>query len=229
MLATSEFGQEIHEEINLYVTNNRLNEASFRQKLDPISKNIIKNQNPVDLLFKDLKHFDTQNPVEMLFKDLKHCDTQNSVIANLILEVDIGKKKDLSKFLSQAPDFKDLKLESRLDKLHSRNEFFNKNNNYPFIPPPPPQPPQPPYVPPPPPFQPPNLSDFSNNRPPSPPLPLPPPSTRQPPNLSFFNNEQKLIFPTPPAPTKKTSTATNTTQRMSGDRLIGELEQVIEK
>ena len=92
LLATSEFGQEIHEEINLYVTNNRLNEASFRQKLDPISKNIIKNQNPVDLLFKDLKHFDTQNPVEMLFKDLKHCDTQNSVIDNLIREVDIGKK-----------------------------------------------------------------------------------------------------------------------------------------
>ena len=196
LLATSEFGQEIHEEINLYVTNNRLNEASFRQKLDPISKNIIKNQNPVDLLFKDLKHFDTQNPVEMLFKNLKHWDTQNSVIGNLIREVDIGKKKDLSKFLSQAPDVEDLKLQSRLNKLHSRNEFFNiggddNNNNYPFIPPPPPpQPPQPPYVPPPPPFQPPNLGDlFSNNRPPSPPLPLPPPLTRQPPNLSFFNNE----------------------------------------
>ena len=37
MLATSEFGQEIQGEIDLYVTNDRLNKASFRQKLDPIS------------------------------------------------------------------------------------------------------------------------------------------------------------------------------------------------
>ena len=61
LLATSEFGQEIQDEIDLYVTIDRLNEASFRRKLDPISKNIIENKNPIELLFKDLKHFDTQN------------------------------------------------------------------------------------------------------------------------------------------------------------------------
>ena len=150
---------------------------------------MIKNQNPIELLFKDLKHFDKQNPVT----------------GNLIPEVDIGKKKDLSKFLSHAPDVKDLELQSRLNKLRSRNEFFNSGddnniNNFSFIlPSPPPQLPQPPYVPPPLPFQLPNLSDlFSKNRPPLPPL-LPPPPTRQPPNLSFFNNEQTSIFLTPPA------------------------------
>ena len=126
-----------------------------------------------------------------MFKDLKHSDTQNPVIGNLICEVDIGKKKDLSKFLSQAPDVKGLELQLMVNKLNSRNEFFDSgddNNNYPFIPPPPPpQPSQPPYVPLPPPFQPPNLSDlFSNDRPPSPPLPPPPPPTSQPPNLPFF-------------------------------------------
>ena len=31
----SEFGQEVQGEIDLYVTNNRLNEASFRRKFDP--------------------------------------------------------------------------------------------------------------------------------------------------------------------------------------------------
>ena len=60
-----------------------LSEARFRRKLDPILKNIIKNQYPTELLFKDLNHFDTLNPV----------------IGNLSREVDIGKKTGLSKFL----------------------------------------------------------------------------------------------------------------------------------
>ena len=115
LLATCEFGQEIHGEIDLYVTNDRLNEAIFRRKLDLVSKNIIKNQNSFELLFKDLEHFDTKNPV----------------IENLIREIDIGKKKDLSKFLSKAPDFRDLEMQSRPNKLRSKNDFFNKvdNNN----------------------------------------------------------------------------------------------------
>ena len=76
LLATSEFGQEIGVEIDLYVTIDRLNEASFRRKLDPISKNIIENKNPIELLFKGLKHFDTQNPA----------------IGSSIREFQIGKK-----------------------------------------------------------------------------------------------------------------------------------------
>lgn len=42
LLATSEFGKEIQVEIDLYVTNSKLNEVSFRQKHDPESKNILK-------------------------------------------------------------------------------------------------------------------------------------------------------------------------------------------
>ena len=75
--ATSNFGEEIQGELDLCVTNNRLNEASFRRRLDPISKNILRNKNPIELLFKDAKHFDPQNPV----------------IGSLIKEVDVGKKK----------------------------------------------------------------------------------------------------------------------------------------
>ena len=77
ILVTSNFGEEIQEELNLYITNNRLSEASFRRRLNPISKNIIRNKNPVELLFKDVKHFDAQNPVN----------------GSLIKEVEIGKKK----------------------------------------------------------------------------------------------------------------------------------------
>ena len=54
-----------------------MNEASFRQKLDPISNNVTKNKKPVELLFKDVKHF----------------DAKKSVIGSLIREVDITEKK----------------------------------------------------------------------------------------------------------------------------------------
>ena len=40
ILATSDFGEEMQGEQDLYVTINRLNEASFRRRLEPISKNI---------------------------------------------------------------------------------------------------------------------------------------------------------------------------------------------
>ena len=63
LLATSEFGEENQAETDLYVTNDRLGEASFRRKLDPMSKSIIRNQNPVMLVFKDifLRTFDVRN------------------------------------------------------------------------------------------------------------------------------------------------------------------------
>ena len=76
LLVTRNFSEEIQEEVDLCVTNNRLNEASFRRSLDQISKHIITNENPIELLFKDVKHFDAKNPV----------------IGSLIKEVDIGKK-----------------------------------------------------------------------------------------------------------------------------------------
>ena len=62
LLATSYFGEEIQGVLDLYVTNNRLNEASFRGRLEPISSNIIRNKNPIELLLKNVKHFDGQNP-----------------------------------------------------------------------------------------------------------------------------------------------------------------------
>ena len=40
ILATSDFTKGMQTDINHYVTRDRINNASFRQKLDPISKNI---------------------------------------------------------------------------------------------------------------------------------------------------------------------------------------------
>ena len=54
ILATTDFAKEIQVGINHYVTKNRIDNASFRQKLDPISKNILRRQNPLELFLKIL-------------------------------------------------------------------------------------------------------------------------------------------------------------------------------
>ena len=62
-MATSDFGKSIQTDINHYVTRDRINDASFRQRLDPISKNILRRQNPVELVFEDISTFDAENPI----------------------------------------------------------------------------------------------------------------------------------------------------------------------
>ena len=42
LLATSDFAKSMQTDINHYVNRDRINDASFRQKLDPISKNILR-------------------------------------------------------------------------------------------------------------------------------------------------------------------------------------------
>ena len=60
------------------------------------------------------------------------------------------KKKDLSKFSDKAPDIRDLEIQSRLNKLSEKNEFFNRSSNNNFFPPNlPPSPLGPPLLPPP--------------------------------------------------------------------------------
>lgn len=63
ILATSDFAMEIQTDFNHYVTRDRINNASFRQKLDPVSKNIISRQNTLKLVFEDISTFDCKNPI----------------------------------------------------------------------------------------------------------------------------------------------------------------------
>ena len=86
-LATSDFAKEMQTDINHYVTRDRLNNMSFRQKLDPIAKNMFRRQNPLELVFEDISTFDTQNPI----------------VGLLLRELDIGKKDLASKLIKKAP------------------------------------------------------------------------------------------------------------------------------
>ena len=54
ILATSDFVKGMQTDTNHYVTNDRPNNASFRQKLDSIGKNILRRQNPLELVFEDI-------------------------------------------------------------------------------------------------------------------------------------------------------------------------------
>ena len=48
----------------------------LRQKLDPISKNILRRQNPLELVFEDISTSDAENPI----------------IGSWLRELDVGKK-----------------------------------------------------------------------------------------------------------------------------------------
>ena len=60
---TSDFAKGMQTDINHYVTRDRINNASFRQKLNPISKNNLGRQNSLELVFEDISTFDPENPI----------------------------------------------------------------------------------------------------------------------------------------------------------------------
>ena len=70
-----------------YVTRDRTNNASFGQKLDPISKNILRRQNPLELVFEDISTFDAENPI----------------VGSLLREIDIKKKQSDRDFIKSLP------------------------------------------------------------------------------------------------------------------------------
>ena len=134
------------------MTRDRINNASFRQKLDPISKNILWRQNPLELVFEDISTFDAENPI----------------IGSLLRELDVGKKVEASNLIKIAPGppGQNFAIQNRLNKLNKLRDFEpelrnNNNSNNDLSPAPSPLPFSPgagPFIPPPPlstPFQPP--------------------------------------------------------------------------
>ena len=118
ILATSDFAKSIQIDINHYVTRDRINNASFRQKLDPISRNILRRQNPLELVFEDISTFDAENPI----------------VRSLLREIDLKKKQTDSDFVKSLPSHpgKEFEIKKRLDKLRgldASDNIYNNNNN----------------------------------------------------------------------------------------------------
>ena len=110
MLATSDFAKGMETDINNYVTRDKINSVSFRQKLDPIKKNILRRQNPLELVFEDISTFDAENPI----------------VGSLLRELNNGKKLmtgDLVKKVPGPPGV-DFAIRNRLNKLKERKQQY---------------------------------------------------------------------------------------------------------
>ena len=114
-LATSDIAKGMQTDINHYVTRDRINNASFRQKLDPISKNILRRQNPLKLVFEDVSTFNAENPI----------------VGSLLRELDLKKKGTDSDFIKNLPSQpgKKFEIKKRLDRLKGITPFPKDNNN----------------------------------------------------------------------------------------------------
>ena len=99
ILATSDFAKSIQTDINHYVTRDRINDASFRQRLDPISKNILRRQNPLELVFEDISTFDAKNPI----------------VGSLLREIDIKKTSQIAILLNRCQAILEKNLKLRKD------------------------------------------------------------------------------------------------------------------
>ena len=113
ILAKSDFAKGMQTG-NHYVKRDRINNAGFRQKLDPISNSIIRRQNPLELVFEDISTFDAENPI----------------VGSLLRELDVGQKdvaSELIKKASRAPGL-DITLRNRLNKLKDRPEPKDKGD-----------------------------------------------------------------------------------------------------
>ena len=130
LLATSDFAKGMQTDINHYMTKDRINNASFRQKFDPISKNIFRRQNPLQFVFEDISTFDAEDPI----------------IGSFLKQFDVGKENVASDLIKKVPGppGTDFVIRSRLNRLKDRQEFndgISNNNNNLSLPPSPPSPP----------------------------------------------------------------------------------------
>ena len=175
IFTTSDFAKRMQRDINNCVIRDRINNASFRQKVDPIKKNILRRQNPLKIVFEDISNFDAENPI----------------VGSLLREFDGEKKLTAGDLLKKAPrpPAVDFAIKNRLNKLKER-----KNNTSPPPTPLPhpffsPSPPLPPPLPP---------SSFPFNLLSPPPYPPPPINQIFPPHPLLPPRYSSFCFPTQP-------------------------------
>ena len=63
LLATSDFGKSVQDNINNLVTDGTYNNAALRHTLENTNNSIFKIANPLSLIFKNANKSDLQNPV----------------------------------------------------------------------------------------------------------------------------------------------------------------------
>ena len=100
LLATSDFGQSVQDNIDNLVIDGAYNNAGLRRALDSTNSSMFKTVNPLSLIFKNANTFDIQNPVS----------------GNLLAQIQAGQltDKEVQHLLSEGEN---KKLEARLNAL----------------------------------------------------------------------------------------------------------------
>ena len=75
------------------MTRNRINDTGFRQNLDPISKNILRRQNPLELVFEDVSTLDAENPI--VGSSVREIDLEKKQIVILLNRYQVSQGKKL--------------------------------------------------------------------------------------------------------------------------------------
>ena len=115
LLATSDYGRNIQENINAVVSNGKFNQAVVCRALDQKSKDF----------------FESPIPLSVRFIDAKKIDIQNPIIGTLLSQVNANKISD-AKVKQPLSEAKDQELQDRLDRFRKRidkSDDENNNNN----------------------------------------------------------------------------------------------------
>ena len=116
LLATSDYGDEIQEDLNAIVGyDEKFNKAIVRHALDLKNEAIFRNPNPLNVTFRDVNKFDLVNPV------IGKLATQ--VKASTLTDYELTKKK-----LGQGETDK---LQNRFDLVkEGLSDIINKDDDY---------------------------------------------------------------------------------------------------
>ena len=116
LLVTEDLNKTIGDSLQLAVTHGKLNDAAavrnVSERSDPNYNFFKKNDNPLDVLYKEQARFDVQNPV----------------IGTLLKEINRGKQtyEGIEKTLDKGPDPRTLDLEERWRKIFEKNKPKDK-------------------------------------------------------------------------------------------------------
>ena len=111
LLAISSFGWHMQDDMDTYITRDRHIITIFCRKLYPITKNLTRGQNPLELVLM-----------------LSTFGMQNSLIGSQFREIDIDKKDLAGNIVNKASNLINIEIELKLQALES-----NANNNGGYI------------------------------------------------------------------------------------------------
>ena len=117
LLATKDLNRTIEDSLQLAVTHGKLNDATavrhVSERDDPRYNFFKKNDNPLDLVYREQAKFDVQNPI----------------IGSLLKQINRGRltEENIKKALSGAPDAKTVDVEDRFRNIFEREKPKDKD------------------------------------------------------------------------------------------------------